>query len=162
MLKKVASDRVYSFTYLYNGLGDRIQQSDGTTTTSYTLDLVNGLTQVKLTEGQSMIGTNSYVYGNGRIAQVTGTDTEYFLPDHLGSVRQMVDGSAEVILAQAYSPYGSVTASNGAGTTPYGYTGEHYDTYHKHLFLRSRYYSTDLASLLSYSLANNIDVLTFS
>ena len=49
-------------------------------TTHYTLDLNAGLTQVL------QDGTNSYVYGVNRIAQVAETQTGYFLPDALGSV----------------------------------------------------------------------------
>ncbi len=55
-------------------------------TTNYTLDLAAGLTQVVDD------GTNTYLYGNGRIAQVDST-TEYFLGDALGSVRQLADSA---------------------------------------------------------------------
>ena len=48
----------------YNGLGDRLQQTVNGITTTYTLDLNTGLTQV-LNDG-----TNTYIYGLGRIAQV--------------------------------------------------------------------------------------------
>ena len=47
-------------TYSYNGLGDRLMQNG----IHYTLDLNTGLTQV-LSDG-----TNSYLYGNGRISQI--------------------------------------------------------------------------------------------
>ena len=78
-LKSVSNQSsVSSFTY--NGLGDRLQQTVNGVTTNYTLDLNTGLTQV-LNDG-----TNAYVYGLGRIAQVN-TTTEYFLGDALGSVR---------------------------------------------------------------------------
>ncbi len=82
-----------SAVYVYNGLGDRLQQTVDEETTTYVLDLNAGLTQV-LDDG-----TNTYLYGNGRIAQVN-TGTEYFLGDALGSVRQMTDGSGVVKLAR--------------------------------------------------------------
>ncbi len=53
-------------------------------------DLNSGLTQV-LEDG-----TNIYLYGIGWIAQTDGTDTEYFLGDALGSVRQLTDASGAV------------------------------------------------------------------
>ena len=56
-----ASDGVNNYSYSYNGLGDRVSQYDGTTTTQYTLDMAIGLTQV-LSDG-----TNDYLYGMGRI-----------------------------------------------------------------------------------------------
>ena len=53
-------------------------------TTSYTLDLAAGLTQVLAD------GTETYLYGNGRIAQYD-SEAQYFLGDALGSVRQLVN-----------------------------------------------------------------------
>ena len=77
-------------SYQYNGLGDRLSQTVNGDTTNYTLDLNAGLTQV-LNDG-----TNSYLYGNGRIAQTAGATTEYFLGDALGSVRQLTDAQGEI------------------------------------------------------------------
>jgi hypothetical protein len=48
-------------------------------TTTFVMDLNSGLIQAL--SG----GTLDYIYGNGRIAQVNGTDIEYFLGDALGS-----------------------------------------------------------------------------
>jgi len=70
-------------------------------TTSYTLDINAGLTQV-LDDG-----TENYLYGNGRIAQYEASGAEYFLGDALGSVRQMVNAAGQVNLAKGYEPYGS-------------------------------------------------------
>jgi YD repeat-containing protein len=60
---------VYSFAYL--GSGDRIGQTVNGVTATYTLDLNTGLTQV-LSDGMS-----TYLYGNGRIAQMNGVDSAY-------------------------------------------------------------------------------------
>ena len=82
-------------TFGYNGLGDRLETTtNGITTTHYTLDLAAGLTQV-LDDG-----TFTYLYGNGRVAQYDATGAQYFLGDALGSVRQIVDSSGEVLLAR--------------------------------------------------------------
>ena len=51
-----------SSAFSYNGLGDRLTQND----VNYTLDLNSGLTQV-LNDG-----TNTYLYGLGRIAEYQG------------------------------------------------------------------------------------------
>jgi hypothetical protein len=65
-------------SYVYNGLGDQLQQTVSGVTT-YTLDLTAGLTQVLAD------GTNTYLYGNGRIAQnSTANGKQYFLGDALG------------------------------------------------------------------------------
>jgi RHS repeat-associated protein len=116
-------------SYTYNGLGDRLSQNG----VQYTLDLNAGLTQV-LDDG-----TNTYTYGLGRISQ-TNTQTEYFLGDALGSVRQLTAGNGEVTLTKSYAPYGEMLSSNGSGTSPFAYTGEQQDASGL-TYLRARYYN---------------------
>ena len=124
---------VVRFRYLfspddaYAGLGDRHQQNG----VNYTLDLNTGLTQV-LSDG-----TNTYLYGNGRIAQTSST-TEYFLGDALGSVRQLADSAGAVTLTQSYAPYGEAVSSVGSGTSVYQFTGESRDS-NGLTYLRARY-----------------------
>jgi RHS repeat-associated protein len=110
-------------------------------TTNYTLDLNAGLTQV-LNDG-----TNAYVYGLGRIAQVN-TVTEYFLGDALGSVRQLVNSGGTVTLAKSYAPYGETRSSAGSGTSIYSFTGEQQDASGL-TYLRSRYYSNGTGRFLT-------------
>ena len=74
-----------SVSYSYNGLGDRLSETANSQTTHYTMDLNAGLTQVL------QDGTNTYLYGAGRIAQYGANVPEYYLGDALGSVRQMAD-----------------------------------------------------------------------
>ncbi len=121
-------------SYSYSGLGDRLQETIGEQTTTFTMDLNAGLTQA-LSDG-----TNTYIYGNGRIAQVN-TSTEYFLGDALGSVRQLTDNSGAVTYASAYDPYGVTTQSYGASQTAYGYTNEYMSQ--GLIYLRSRFYSPE-------------------
>ena len=72
-------------TYTYNGMGDRLQQTVDSVTTNYALDLATGLTQVLAD------GTNTYLYGVGRIGEEQPTGFAYHLSDTLGSVRQLTD-----------------------------------------------------------------------
>ena len=123
--------------HTYSGLGDRQQQNG----INYTLDLNTGLTQV-LSDG-----TNTYLYGNGRIAQTNST-TEYFIADALGSVRQLVDVNSAVTLTQSYAPYGAVTQSIGSGATAYQFTGEMRDA-NGLIYLRARYYAPQDGRFLS-------------
>ena len=126
------SNQLAVSSYQYTGLGDRIRQTVNGVATNYTLDLNAGLTQV-LNDG-----TNAYVYGLGRIAQVN-TTTEYFLGDALGSVRQMVNASGTITLAKGYTPYGEVMSTAGSGTSISAYTGEQTDVSGL-TYLRSRLY----------------------
>ena len=66
----------------------------------------------------------------------------------LGSVRQLVNSSGEVLLAQSYEPYGEVLGSAGEGISSYGFTGEMRDATGL-LYLRARYYASELGVFLS-------------
>jgi len=61
-----------------------VSQTVNNVTTNYTLDLASGLTQVLAD------GTDTYLYGAGRIAQYHAGEADYFLGDALGSVRLLV------------------------------------------------------------------------
>jgi hypothetical protein len=60
----------------------------------------------------------------GRIAQRTPAGLQYFLPDALGSARQLTDATGALALAQSFDPYGGLLSSQGRADTPYGFTGE--------------------------------------
>jgi YD repeat-containing protein len=120
-------------TYAYDGLGNRLQQTTDNITTSYTLDLNAPYTQV-LSDG-----ANTYLYGLERINQQNGTDTEYFLGDALGSVRQLTNATGDVTLTRAYDTYGNPILSVGDAQSDYGYTGEFTDASGL-VYLRARYY----------------------
>ncbi len=125
------TDGVNTYAYVYNGLGDRVQQTENGVVTTYQLDLAAGLTQV-LSDG-----TNTYLYGINRIGE-EGLTWDYYLGDALGSVRQLTDGNAQVVLGQTYEPYGEVLSSAGDGESSYAYAGEWTDTTGLQ-YLRARY-----------------------
>jgi RHS repeat-associated protein len=106
------------------------------------MDLNTSLTQA-LSDG-----TNTYIYGNGRIAQISGSTTEYFFGDALGSVRQIANQSGVVTYAHAYDPYGVVTTTSGSSYTPFGYTSEYTDV-NGVMYLRSRYYAPSIGRFLN-------------
>jgi RHS repeat-associated protein len=128
------SSTEYEIEYEYNGLGDRLSQTVDSETTTYTLDLASGLTQVLADE------TKTYLYGAGRVAQFTGANEEYFLTDALGSVRQIVDENGDLTLARGYEPYGEELEAGGEASSSYGFTGEWTDETGL-LYLRARYYA---------------------
>ena len=81
-----------------------------------------GLTQVLV----EISGTKrvTYTYGLARLAQLKDGSTEWFLGDALGSVRQLVDDSGDVVLVQSYMPFGQVLSTSGEGSGGYAFTGE--------------------------------------
>jgi hypothetical protein len=111
-LTRVESSSEYQ-TFVYNGLGDRIEQYGSNETPKYfTLDLNAWLTQVLAD------GSNTYLYGPStgsgqasRISQETPENIDYYLGDALGSVRQVLtdDPTSKVVLERDYAPYGEVS-----------------------------------------------------
>jgi RHS repeat-associated protein len=71
------------------------------------------------------------------------------LPDHLGSVRQLVGADGQVSLAQSYDPFGVPFEASGSGESDFGYTGEWYGSYNDLLYLRARYYDPAVGRLLN-------------
>jgi len=131
-----------TYTFAYNGLGDRLRQTVNGTPTSYTLDLARSLTQV-LSDG-----TNAYLYGNDRLGEEQPGGWQYYLGDALGSVRQLADASVNVTLTRSYEPFGDPLSSAGAGTTNYNFTGEQRDATGL-IYLRARYYGSPYGRFLS-------------
>jgi YD repeat-containing protein len=103
-------------TFEYDGLpapvaqaqaGNRVAQTAGGVTTEYVLDVAGGLPEVIVatTGGAS----TRYVQVQGQIlAEYEAGAWGYVLPDHLGSVRQLVDAAGQVSLAQGYDPFGNL------------------------------------------------------
>lgn len=131
-----------SYSFAYNGVGDRLQQTVNSATTSYTLDLNAGLTQVLAD------GTNTYLYALGRVAEQAGTIWTYYHPDAIGSVRQLSDSTGTLTLGQSFEPFGDLLKSAGTGSSNYGFTGEWTDGTGL-LNLRARYLNTGIGRFMS-------------
>jgi RHS repeat-associated protein len=126
----------------YNGDGDRISQTVNGLTTEYILDPI-GLAQVlvETNGGQS----NYYLPG---LAQYNNSGAEYFVHDRLGSIRQIVDPTSQLLLAQSFEPFGNVLERSGVGSSIFGYTGEQTDPTGL-IFLRARYYDPAVGRFIS-------------
>jgi RHS repeat-associated protein len=135
-------------TFEYDGLGNRTAQTVNDVTTEYVLDVAGGLPEVIVatTSGAS----TRYVQVQGQIlGQQESGAWVYILPDHLGSVRQLVGSGSQVDLAQSFDPFGVLFESSGSGESAFGYTGEWYGSYNELLFLRARYYDPVVGRFLT-------------
>ena len=83
-------------------------------------------------------GAFTYLYGLGRIGEQQPGGWKYHLGDALGSVRQLVDATGEVTLAQNYEPYGDTLSKQGEGNSAFLFTGEMRDATGL-TYLRARY-----------------------
>jgi RHS repeat-associated protein/CSLREA domain-containing protein len=131
----------HAVSYTYNGLGDRLQETTDGQPTTFVMDLNAGLTQALIN------GATTYLYGVGRIAQIQGSGTDYFLGDALSSVRQMADAGGELTYKRSYDPYGAIGQGSGAGHTSYGYTSEYQP--HDLIYLRARFYMPSMGRFLT-------------
>jgi RHS repeat-associated protein len=84
-----------------------------------------------------------------RLAQQNGSRTDYFLPDALGSVRQLATQDGNIGLTQSFDPFGNPFSAMGPGASSYGYAGEWADATELQ-FLRARYYSPGQGRFLSH------------
>jgi RHS repeat-associated protein len=115
-----------------------VAQTVGGVTTEYVLDVAGGLPEVIVaaTGGAS----TRYVQVQGQVlAQQDSGVWTYVLPDHLGSVRQLVGSDSQVALVQSFDPFGVPFESAGSGASEFGYTGEWWDADAELLYLRARY-----------------------
>jgi len=100
---------------IYNGIGDRVGQTVGTTTTHFALDII-GLPEVIYTSNDEI-----YLHLPGVIVTEKGGEVRYLLSDGLGSIRQAVDENGAVVAYSEFDPYGNPVQN---GSEPYGFTGE--------------------------------------
>jgi len=74
----------------------------------------------------------------------------YFHTDGLGSVRQLTDGTGNLIFAANFEPYGSVLSQNSlGGSSNLGYTGAPSDPSGL-VYLNARFYSPSIGSFLTH------------
>jgi hypothetical protein len=103
----------YTLEPIYNGIGDRVGQTVGVTTTYFALD-VRGLPEVIQTSAG-----HSYLHLPGVIlTESSAGEVRYLLSDGLGSVRQAVDANAAVVAYYEFDPYGNPVDNTGG--EPYG------------------------------------------
>lgn len=133
---------------VYDGDGNRIRKTVGTTVTRYLVVDRNptGYAQV-LEEWKSTGGAftldRSYVYGLDLISQKIGTAMNYYGYDGLGSVRLLFSGTtAAVTDTYVYDAYGILlrqTPSSGQTPNNYLYAGEQWDNDLGLYYNRARY-----------------------
>ena len=138
-------------------MGNRIykQIDNGTSVTEkkYIVDVVGKLPTILL-EIQpgvdDLFGTaddsigKTYMYANSQIiAQHNGSheaDLYFYLHDRLGSVREIIDTSADVQQLYTYDPFGDLIESDGSFDNPFMFTGQWYDDEIDQYYLRARMY----------------------
>ncbi len=130
---------------VYDGDGNRVQETAGGTTTQYLVDDNNptGYPQV-VEEISGGVVQRTYTYGHALISQtqLSGTPTtRYYGDDGLGSVRLLTDASGTKTDSYDYDAFGNVIASSGTTPNNYRFAGEQPDANLGLYYLRARYYN---------------------
>ncbi len=120
-----------SYSFRYDGLGNRYRQTVNGITTPYILDIAAGLTQVLADGSSTYFGGLGFENSSGLF---------YSLPDALGSTRQLTNSGGLVAFTQSFDPYGNVLQQSAASLTPFGYSGEQSDPSGL-IYLRARFHS---------------------
>ena len=134
-----------SARYLMDPDRRRVKKTVGTAVTYY----LRGPGGNVLAEYSGQNLSARYVYaGTRRIARITGDSTSYYLADHLGSTRSLVDEEGTVTAAYDYWPYGKVLASSGSGATHFRFTGHERDAESGLDYMPARSYAYDVGRFL--------------
>lgn len=97
-----------------------------------------------------------YIYGlSGKMAVIEGSSTLYFIKDHLGSTRVMVDDQGVVKAAFDYYPFGKILRSWVNENSMYRYTGQEVDEESGYANYNLRQYNTTLGRF------NSVDWLMY-
>jgi RHS repeat-associated protein len=133
-------------SFVYNGDGDRVSQTNDGVTTSYVVNTVPNLAAVLMeTTGAT---TTYHVYGHDLLYSITGATPRYHHADALGSTIAITDASGSVEQTLDYDVFGTLRSSTGVNGTKYTFTGEENDSSGL-VYLRARYYDPAVGRFLS-------------
>jgi RHS repeat-associated protein len=131
-------------TYSYNADGLRMSKT-AVSTTQFLWDVV-AVPSLLLKDG-----TAAYVYGPGGLPleQISGTTTNYFHHDQLGSTRVVTDSTGTAQATYNFDSFGNTLASTGSILNPFQFAGEYQDSESGLYYLRARYYDPSTGQFLT-------------
>ena len=155
MTARGANPLTYDYRGLTTGYGNarylmdpdrrRVKKTVGTAVTYY----LRGPGGSVLAEYTGQTQSARYVYAGSRhIARIAGDSASYYVADHLGSTRSLVDGEGTVTATYDYLPYGNVLASSGTGATHFRFTGHERDAESSLDYMLNRNYAFNIGRFL--------------
>ena len=154
-----SGNSAFTYTYFYDGDGDRVQKcnanpctSSGTAGTLYWRGVGGEVLDESSRSGSGAM-QEEYVYFNGqRIARrdVGTGNVHYYFSDHLGSASVIADGSNGNVQEQMdFYPFGGISYSSGADSNRYKFTGKERDTESNLDEFGARYYGSSLGRFMT-------------
>jgi RHS repeat-associated protein len=129
-------------TLVYDGDGNRVAKTVGTTTTRYLADDLNPTGYAQVVE--ELVGgsvARQYTYGLQRISQMQSGASSFYGYDGGGSVRTLTNAAGTVIDTYDYDAWGNAVNTTGSTPNVYLYRGEQYDGDLNLYYLRARYFN---------------------
>lgn len=142
----------WGFDYGYDGLGNRLTQTQGTVETLFVLDVSSGLPNMIEATDAAGNAISYYVYGLGLVSKILpdgATYTYHF--DSRGSTIAMTDASGRIVNEYAYTPFGELSGASGSVSNPFCYVGKYgiMEEGDGVLYMRARYYDSVTGRFLS-------------
>ena len=142
-LTSVADNGVTTASFTYDGNGNRLTKTAGSTTTTYWWDENNDLPMLSL-EQQGGSTLRSYQYGNSLISMISGGSSYYFHHDNVDSTAAVTKGDGNTEWTYTYTPYGEARqitkVDPNAPGNPLQYAGQLLDSETGLYDLRARVY----------------------
>ena len=135
-----------SWTYQYDGLGNRVAATHNGTVTQYLND-PSGMGNVEAEFNSSGQLVSHYTYGLDLTSSVpAGGTAAYYNFDAAGNTAQMTNATGSIVNSYTYLPFGEKTASITGVINPFTYVGEFgvMDEGSGLYFMRNRWYSPAL------------------
>jgi RHS repeat-associated protein len=127
-----------SASFGYDPFGRRISKTLGGTTTELLYDEAN--VALESEEGTTTASLLSGLRPDQLFARTTGSGTDSYLTDRLGSTIALANASAELTTTYSYEPFGASTTAGAESDNPYQFTGRENDGTGLQ-YNRARYYS---------------------
>ena len=142
----------FNATYGYDGLGNRRTAEREGATTDYGLNIL-GMSQVLFETDNNGNLTYIYVHGLGMISRIKADDNSerYYHYDFRGSTIAMTDENATITHQYQYDEFGRTQDAQEEDMNRFRYVGAFGVMWENErmLFMRARYYDTDLGRFLS-------------
>jgi RHS repeat-associated protein len=152
MLTGVTPSTGSGFTYLYDGLNNRIAKTVGGVTTRYVLDLAADMSRVLAEADAAGNITAYYVYGLGMINRIAADSSQSFYHfNNRGDTIALTDVAGTITDSYFYDEYGRLLNVSGSTPNPFTFVGMHgvMDEGNNLYFMRARYYDASARRFLN-------------
>lgn len=151
LLTEIELDGQTHTIFDYDSRNNRISVSQNGIEKRYLIDQLSDLPNVLVEYDANGRATSRYVYGDGLVSRIDSNNSvSFYHYDQTGHTVALTNNNGEITDHYAYTPYGQTT-SLGTTDNPFKYAGKFgvMDDGNGLLYMRARYYRSDMARFLS-------------